>query len=188
MSIHSFACIQIKLTSVVAGVYVVPAELAFDCLETVPFKKHDALRVIDGLAAFWQWQSTIDYLKNPPKGYMMPATDLRARIKKIRNKIAKEEYPHEYAFQDDMHELAVSVHDSHFNLQMDLLDIFVFRRKEIGPIVSVSKDGVELPEIYVLSEYLLIPSAIVTRRFMLTHFSLRRSEQVRHEGMETLPD
>lgn len=188
MSSHSFPSIQMKLTSVVAGIYVVPAELAFDCLETVPFKKHDALRVIDGLAAFWQWQSTIDYLKDPPMGYMMPATDLRARIKKIRNKIAKEEYPHEYAFQDEMHELAVSVHDSHFNLQMDLLDIFVFRRKEIGPIVSVSKDGVELPEIYVLSEYLLIRPVVGTRRFMLTHFSLRRPEQDRHERLEAFPD
>ncbi|KAL1956542.1 hypothetical protein VTO42DRAFT_7013 [Malbranchea cinnamomea] len=131
-----------------ATIFFVPAKLAYECLETVPFKKNDALRLIDGLGAFWKWQSTIDYLKDPPEGYMMPAVDLRARITEIHDKVLKEEYPNEYVFQDDMHELAVSVHDSHFNLRLDALDIFVFRRDNIGPIVSVSSDGKELPEIY----------------------------------------
>lgn len=90
---------------------------------------------------------------------MMPATDLRARVKKIRNKVANDEYANEYVFQDEMHELAVSVHDSHFNLKMDVLDKFIFRRDSIGPIVSVSKDGKEHPDIYAYCKCSVMSSA-----------------------------
>jgi hypothetical protein len=115
----------------------------------VPFKKNDALRLIDGLGAFWQWQSTLDYLKAPPKGYQLPATDIHSRLASIRNKAATNQYDNEYVFQSDLNELAISTHDGHFNLMLDALGVFTFRREAIGGIVSLSSNGEALPEPYV---------------------------------------
>lgn len=136
-----------------ASTFFVPAGLAYDCLSSVPFKKDEALRLLDGLSAFWQWHSTVDYLVDPPEGYQMPGTDIFARLAHIRDKAAAEKYQNEYAFQWEVRDLAVSVHDGHFNLELDALRIFTFRREHIGPIVSVSSDGEKMPEIYSLSMY-----------------------------------
>ncbi|KMP02078.1 hypothetical protein DIZ76_010631 [Coccidioides immitis] len=126
----------------------ISAELAHACLQSVPFKKRDALRLIDGLDSFWHWQSTIDYLKDPPEGYLMPATDLDKGILRIRNKAAANKYENEIEFQQDMLALVNSVHDGHFNLYLDAINIFSFRRVEFGPIVSLSSDGKSLPKVY----------------------------------------
>src|SRR5690625_2184675 len=99
--------------------FIVPASLAYDCLTSVPFKKEDAVRLLDGLSAFWEWQSTVDYLKNPPEGYMLPGTDIFAWLDDIRSKANADQYENEYAFQAEVRDLAVSVHDGHFTLELD---------------------------------------------------------------------
>ncbi|KAF3479880.1 peptidase S41 family protein [Arthroderma uncinatum] len=129
--------------------FFVSAELAHSCLTSVPFKKKDALRLIDGLDSFFSWQSTIDYLKNPPKGYLLPGIDLVKTLKEIRDKAAGDKYPNEFEFQSDIARLASSAHDGHFNINLDAISIFSFRRDRIGPLVSVSSDGKTFPEIYV---------------------------------------
>lgn len=136
------------LIGVLGSTFFVSAELAHACLTSVPFKREDALRLIDGLDSFWHWQSTIDYLKDPPKGYLLPATDLDKGIERIRNKASGKEYENEFEFQQDMNSLVLSVHDGHFNLYLDALNVFSFRRGEIGPIVSLSLDGESLPKVY----------------------------------------
>ncbi|KAF3899656.1 TSPc domain-containing protein [Trichophyton interdigitale] len=132
--------------------FFVEAGLAHACLTSVPIKKAHALKLVDGLSPFLQWQSTIDYLKNPPKGYQLPAVDLEGGLKGIRDKVNRNEYPNEYAFQSELTALITSAHDGHFYLDLDLMSVFSFRRSEIGPLVSVSQDGVKLPEIYVFND------------------------------------
>ncbi|WEW60400.1 hypothetical protein PRK78_005885 [Emydomyces testavorans] len=131
-----------------AKTFHVTAELAYDCLLSVPFKKEDALRLIDGLYSFWHWQSTVDYLKDPPEGYLMPAVDLDEGIHHIRNKAAGNTYKNEFEFQQDLNSLVNSAHDGHFNLIFDTINIFTFQRKEMGPILSLSSDGKALPKVY----------------------------------------
>lgn len=135
-------------TPSLANAFFVSAELAHQCLISVPFNKKDGLRLVDGLRAFWQWHSTIDYLKDPPDGYLMPGVDLNKELRKIRDKAAGKKYDSEYEFQLDLTELVSSVHDGHFNLDLDALNTFNFRRDGIGPLVSLSMDGEEKPKPY----------------------------------------
>ncbi|KAG5294666.1 peptidase S41 family protein [Histoplasma ohiense] len=130
------------------GPFFVSAQLAHDCLVSIPINRGDALRLVDGLTSFWKWQSTIDFLKDPPSGYLLPASDLVGELAKIRRKVSKGKYKNEYDFQSDLSALARTTHDGHFNLQLDAANVFRFRRSRAGPIVSVSKDGKGLPKIY----------------------------------------
>ncbi|KAI1939891.1 hypothetical protein LOZ66_002323 [Ophidiomyces ophidiicola] len=131
-----------------ATTFYIPAELAHACLLSVPFKKENSLQLIDGLGSFWQWQSTLDYLKDPPKSYLLPAIDLDTGLRKIRANAAENKYKNELEFQQDLNSLVKSVHDGHFTLHLDALNIFTFRRSGIGPIVALSSDGDSLPKIY----------------------------------------
>ncbi|KAK2747309.1 hypothetical protein FQN57_002207 [Myotisia sp. PD_48] len=135
-----------------ATTFEIPAELAYDCLSTVPFKKNDALRLIDGLNSYFQWQSTIDYLKNPPVGYLLPAVDLDAGIASIRRKVTQNSYKSEFQFQSEISSLVSSMHDGHFDLFLDAMTIFSFQRRAFGPLASISQDGKQFPKIYSLND------------------------------------
>ncbi|KAK2812169.1 hypothetical protein FQN50_001526 [Emmonsiellopsis sp. PD_5] len=130
------------------GPYWISAKLAHECLLTVPIDRGDALRLVDGLTSFWKWQSTIDFLKDTPEGYLLPETDLIGELKKIRDKVSNGKYDGEYEFQYALASLARTTHDSHFNLALDAASVFSFRRSQAGPLVSVSEDGTKAPKIY----------------------------------------
>ncbi|OAL68920.1 hypothetical protein A7D00_7175 [Trichophyton violaceum] len=132
--------------------FTVSAELAHACLTSVPFKSNDSLQLIDGLKYFWDWQTTKDFLKNPPQGYAVPGTDLEGGIAKIRQKAASNGYKNEFEFQFELDALVRTVHDGHFNLAMDLITTFAFTRSDIGSLVSLSDDGKNLPKIYSLND------------------------------------
>jgi len=126
---------------------VVPS-LAFACLRSVPLDKETALKHIDHLRPQWQWQSTIEYLKNPPSGYLSEPVDLLGGLDEIKAKLQGDAYRSEFDFLADLHMLArVRVRDSHFHAGSALLDLFTF--KTGAEFVSVSKDGVSLPEIFI---------------------------------------
>lgn len=44
----------------------VPAELAFDCLNSIPFNQSAAVALLDSIDPYLQWQTTPEYLKDPP--------------------------------------------------------------------------------------------------------------------------
>ncbi|KKZ66436.1 hypothetical protein EMCG_07827 [[Emmonsia] crescens] len=123
------------------GPFFISAKLAHDCLVSIPINRGDALRLIDGLTSFWKWQSTIDFLKDPPPGYLLPASDLVGELANIRSKVSKGKYNNEYEFQSELSALARTTHDGHFNLQLDAASVFRFRRNRAGPLVSASDDG-----------------------------------------------
>ncbi|KAK2825733.1 hypothetical protein FQN49_007416 [Arthroderma sp. PD_2] len=133
--------------------YTISAELAHACLTSVPFNSNDSLRLIDGLKYFWDWQTTKDFLKNPPKGYAVPGTDLEGGLAKIRQKAASKAYKNEFEFQFELDALVRTVHDGHFNLAMDLIALFAFTRSEIGSLVSLSDDGKNLPKLFALKDF-----------------------------------
>ncbi|KAK2784096.1 hypothetical protein FQN53_008812 [Emmonsiellopsis sp. PD_33] len=130
------------------GPYWISAKLAHECLLTVPIDRGDALRLVDGLTSFWKWQSTIDFLKDTPEGYLLPETDLIGELKKIRDNVSKGKYDGEYEFQYALASLARSTYDGHFNLALDAASVFLFRRSRAGPLVSISEDGTKTPKIY----------------------------------------
>ncbi|KAI1914416.1 hypothetical protein LOZ39_000967 [Ophidiomyces ophidiicola] len=130
--------------------FTVTAELATLCLNSVPFNSKRAVEYLDALDYYFDWQSTKKWLKNPPQGYMSPSTDLDGRLKKIRNKASRNKYTGEYQFQMEVEKLIRSAYDGHFTAPMDLLSIFKFERDQVGPLVSLSDNGRDLPKVYLL--------------------------------------
>ncbi|KAK1832533.1 hypothetical protein QBC39DRAFT_280800 [Podospora conica] len=122
--------------------------LAFSCLKSVPLDKETALKHIDHLRPQWQWHSTIEYLKNPPKGYLSEGVDLLGGLDDIKAKLQDDAYLTEWDFLADLHMLArVRVKDQHFHAANTFMNLFTF--KTGAEFVSISKDGVSLPEIFV---------------------------------------
>lgn len=72
-------------------------------------------------------------------------------LKAVQNNITAGKYKNEYEFQVALFNSFTQAHDGHFDFYPDALTrAFLFRRQVA--LVSVSKDGVELPKIYVLSK------------------------------------
>ncbi|KAE8822519.1 hypothetical protein PTNB85_10405 [Pyrenophora teres f. teres] len=174
--LSSKACGQISST-LAAGNFTenhyptVPAQLAFDCLNSVPFNQSAALRLVDGLVPYLKWQSNLAWIKDPPEEYIhkiQPGYDLMGELMKMRQKISEgaNSYTNEYSFGLQLYLLFQNAHDSNLNYVPDVLGtIFQFRRPV--SLVSISKDGQSVPEPYVYSDVLaeahgakFVPSAI----------------------------
>ncbi|KAL0936191.1 peptidase s41 family protein [Colletotrichum truncatum] len=130
----------------------VPAQLAFDCLQSVPNKPQPAQDLIKSLKAYVQWQSTLSWLKNPPGSYMLPPTDIEGGLTQIGEKATAGGYKSEYDFQLEIFQLFASAHDGHFAFRGDVFKGFSFRNKLASDIVSVSRDGLEVPKLYHLGQ------------------------------------
>lgn len=90
-------------------------------------------------------------LKDPPSTYFYPPFDIFAKHASIKNNLKKGVYANEYAFQKDLFQLFAPAHDGHFILYPDLLTkVFDWGRQRA--LVSISKDGVEIPKIYLYGE------------------------------------
>ena len=128
--------------------FSVDAGIAQACLQSVPIVKENATVVIDGLEAFWQFHSTIAWLKDPPNTYPVPGVDIFAEISSIRANVTSGAISGEYQFQLAIRHLVDQVADGHFDLQMDLINVFQFDHMSIGPVAAISADGVSLPLLY----------------------------------------
>lgn len=94
-------CAQVasSVATQTADVPTVPAQLAYDCLTSVPFNQSAALALVDGVVPYFRWQSTTVWLKDPPKEYVekvQPAVDIWGELDTIREKVVKSEYDNEY--------------------------------------------------------------------------------------------
>lgn len=47
----------------------VPAQLAYDCITSIPFNSSAAVALLDSMRPYIKWQTTIEYLKDPPAEY-----------------------------------------------------------------------------------------------------------------------
>jgi hypothetical protein len=89
----------------------------------------------------------ISYLKNPPSGYLMPAIDIKKALNTIISNITAGIYATEHAFQTDLLKTFQAVHDGHFRFAPDLVTKALQFRRPVQ-IVSVSRDGVQVPKVY----------------------------------------
>ncbi|KAI4670112.1 uncharacterized protein J4E79_000393 [Alternaria viburni] len=142
--------------NVTAGTATVPAELAWDCINSVPFNQSAALALVDGVVPYFKWQSNTVWLKDPPAEYaekVQPAVDIWGELEEIRKKVNGGEYKNEYEFGFELYTLLQSTHDGHFVYVPDVVGtVFNFARPV--PLVSVSSDGKELPRPYVYADVL----------------------------------
>lgn len=91
-----------------AATPTVPAQLAYDCITSVPFNQSAALALVDGVVPYFKWQSNIVWLKDPPQEYaekVQGPVDVWGGLGNIRAKAVAGNYSNEfevYLFQSDL--------------------------------------------------------------------------------------
>lgn len=134
----------------------VPARLAIDCLMSVPVDVEGDIKEIEELKNFLQFQSTLSYLKEghyadiPEEVHNQPL-DLLSRLDDVAESIRNGTFKDEFAVQLAIHNLFRQSGDFHLRFRPDMLEIFLFVRPE-SKLVSLSEDGVALPQLYLLSD------------------------------------
>ncbi|KAF2443878.1 hypothetical protein P171DRAFT_45962 [Karstenula rhodostoma CBS 690.94] len=149
----------------------VPADLAHQCLLSIPINATSAKAILFELPLYLNWQSTLDVLKDPPSEYVEKVQgpiDILAGLDDISAAIDKGDIVGEWEFGWALYKLLGAAHDGHLAYILDVVGlIFSFNRPL--PLVSVSEDGSKLPAIFAYSDVLGLqfknisytPSAIV---------------------------
>ncbi|KAH7380003.1 hypothetical protein BKA66DRAFT_494276 [Pyrenochaeta sp. MPI-SDFR-AT-0127] len=122
----------------------VPAQAAFDCLDSVPVDTQGNSKLIDELKKVWQFQSEIVWLKNPGSEWEYGALDIEGELDKIKNNLGS--FKSEYAVQLAIQNITIRTGNFHFNYAPDILQVFRFRRQ--FNVASISSDGKALPKLY----------------------------------------
>ncbi|KAG4433289.1 hypothetical protein IFR05_011234 [Cadophora sp. M221] len=133
-----------------ASVNQFPASTVYKCLTSVPFNPAVASRFLKYYKESVQFQSTLAYLKTPPASYLQPPVDLLGGLDVIQTKIDIGAFENQYEFEATLQRLIYSAHDDHFDVAWGTLGVFAFGTRY--RIVSVSEDGIELPQVYVASD------------------------------------
>lgn len=77
-----------------------PAQVGWDCIQSVPLNKSAALALMDSVEPYLQWQSNLAFLKNPPTEYVnkiQKPTDTLGMFQTIRDNLNNDMYPNEYS-------------------------------------------------------------------------------------------
>ncbi|KAF4446794.1 peptidase s41 family protein [Fusarium austroafricanum] len=142
---------------------MVDAALAYKCVTSVPIAQEQALKFIDELVPYLEWQSDQAWKKNPPMSYTYPGYDMWAELATIRAGIELGKYKTEYDWQNDLFIRVFGPgHDGHMYIFPDLLDVFRWQRQ--AALVSISEDGLKLPVIKVYQDVISSPkdASVVT--------------------------
>lgn len=94
-------CAQVSasVATQTAAVPTVPAQLAYECITSVPFNQSAALALVDGVVPYFKWQSTTVWLKDPPAEYVekiQDPVDVWGGLDKIRQKVVGNAYKNEF--------------------------------------------------------------------------------------------
>ncbi|KAF4628586.1 hypothetical protein G7Y89_g9564 [Cudoniella acicularis] len=136
----------------------VPASLAHDCLNSVPLNKTAALLLVDAMEPYLEWQSDSAWKKDPPADYFYPPHDIFGYLALVKKNLESDQYANEYEFQEDLYNVFALAHDGHFVFYPDALTkAFEWGRQR--SLVSISKDGVEIPQIYLYEDIISAPSS-----------------------------
>lgn len=126
----------------------VPAQVAYDCLSSVPLHVAEAKELHRSLIPYLKWQTTLSYVRAPPLGYQMPAFDFWPAFNSIGVKLSNAAYSNEWEFGLDLLRTLNNIHDGHTRYILDVVGkVFSFGRDVT--LVSVSRDGHALPLVYV---------------------------------------
>ncbi|KAF2856628.1 hypothetical protein T440DRAFT_549982 [Plenodomus tracheiphilus IPT5] len=168
----SSPCAQVSAAAATqtAAVPTVPAQLAYECIQSVPFNQSAALALVDSMVPYIRWHSTTAWLKDPPAEYVekvQDPVDVWGGLDNIREKVSAGDYKNEFEFGFELYLLLQSTHDGHLVFVPDVVGT-VFNYARPVPLISVSSDGQELPKPYVYSDVLaellgnasFVPSAV----------------------------
>ncbi|KAK3074426.1 hypothetical protein LTR53_003157 [Teratosphaeriaceae sp. CCFEE 6253] len=128
------------------------------CINSVPFNQSAAVALLDSIRPYLNWQTTIEYIKDPPAEYAAKVQgipyDFYAKYERIYSNAVSGSYANEYEFGFDLYLCFQATHDGHFVYYPDSVNsIFSFGRTT--PLVSVSVDGISVPEVYAYADVLV---------------------------------
>ncbi|PLN85663.1 peptidase S41 family protein [Aspergillus taichungensis] len=139
---------------------IVEGKLARDCLFSMPFDVKRAVAFIEDLKKYYQWHSTLDYVKNPPLGAPMGPPgpfDLMGKLDEISARASNGGFHSQYEFDYEVAESTWSVNNLAIGASFCSTSLFFFDLQM--PLVSISTDGVALPQIYTAADAALVGKA-----------------------------
>ncbi|KAF7515719.1 hypothetical protein G7054_g14449 [Neopestalotiopsis clavispora] len=142
----------------------IEASVAYDCLNSVPLAKDAAIKFLDEIVPYLEWQSDTAFKKNPPEDYFYPGYDFWEALAEIRDALESDSYTNEYGWQADFYKNVFGPgHDGHFVVYTDLLTAAIEWGRRLA-LVSISEDGSSLPVIKVYSDVISTPdtASVVT--------------------------
>ncbi|KAF2711129.1 peptidase S41 family protein-like protein [Pleomassaria siparia CBS 279.74] len=161
-------CAQVSQILYVSGsiakVPTVPANIAYDCIRSVPFNATSAKALLAAIPAYINWQSTLTVLKDPPAEYaekVQPAVDIVGGLADLTAAIDAGEFTSEYDFGWKLYTLIQSAHDGHFSYIPDSVGTIFSYGRDV-PLVSVSEDGSKLPSVFAFNDVLGIQFKNIT--------------------------
>ncbi|CAG9982358.1 unnamed protein product, partial [Clonostachys byssicola] len=110
----------------------------------------DALGTIDYLKNYSNFDTTLSFLKKPPPSYQKPGIDIMARLDSVADNIRNGEYNSYVEFEMDIWAITSESSEGHFSIDLKLLGLFSWFLSDT--IVSLSRDGKELPQVYARSD------------------------------------
>jgi len=139
------ALVASRITQSSARDIGIPAQAAFDCLNSVPVDTAGNQKLIEELKSVWQFQSELVWFKNPGSDWEYGPLDIIQELDNIKNNLNT--FKSEYAVQLAIQNVTVRTGNFHFNYDPDILQVFQFSRPL--NVASVSSDGKSLPKLYV---------------------------------------
>jgi hypothetical protein len=130
--------------------FQVSADIAYACQRSAPFSQNLSVALIDYIIPYINFESDLVYLANPPSTYPFPAVDILGGLREIRQNASAGTYTSQYNFDAAISGLVASAHNGHFVYAPGLVAAFEYSNNI--PLVSISVDGLTLPEVYVGSK------------------------------------
>lgn len=90
---------------------IVPAELAMNCLTSVPLSKANNTLLIEQLMQYIDFQTTFTYLRSPPEGYPYGGVDVIGELQNLLSDLELDVYSDEYTFQAALAKIFQSARD-----------------------------------------------------------------------------
>ncbi|KAI1429011.1 hypothetical protein F5Y12DRAFT_587761 [Xylaria sp. FL1777] len=126
---------------------IIDGQTALNCLQSFPYNVTKADEFLTEIRKYIQFQSTLEVLQNPPDTYASTGVDILGGLDRIGNTT----YENQFQFDSDLRSLIRSANDGHFFIFPCSTGPFSFFRQTVG-LISVSKDGLQQPEIYTTTD------------------------------------
>lgn len=94
------------------------------------------------------WKAPVNWLADPPSDYPYPSTDILGGLDDLASKVSSGSISSQYVLDEALNKLVTSAHEGHFYASFCSLSAIQYIRAV--QLVSVSRDGIEVPELYVL--------------------------------------
>ncbi|KAK3190935.1 hypothetical protein K4F52_002883 [Lecanicillium sp. MT-2017a] len=117
------------------------------CIKSLPVATERNLALLDYLRPYLEFQSTIELLKSPPEEYLLPGVDIIGGMEAMKEKLNNKSYQSQLEVMTDLQSLFVAANDNHFGYTPGLFSAFRQVREGFD-FVSISTDGLEMPEVF----------------------------------------